>query len=258
MALVRESPPPQTLLAQFPDSKRTPFRQIVQATWASLLFLFLSTAFIFAVAASTNGKPKLGMWVSNASVFIAAGAIALKGSVSALIGVALYQHLWLKLSNRSRNNYGLTVNEIESLHLASRLNVGMVAQPSPTVAWLVGLVSLLATSAMIPAIQAGVDTISHFDVVPVTVQLQHAQLDPRMTGRYGPVQAPYNAQPNIKRSATVAVFGENSTQIYTKLNLTGKATFGPIEYADADCSIKEIAGPVDDISTVFIPLNLKH
>ena len=253
MALPQSRPAPPSLLAQFPESKRTPFRQIVQAVWASLLFLFLSAAFIFAVAASTNGRPKSGLWASNAPAFIAAGAIVLKGSVGTLVGVALYQHLWLKLGNPSGHDCGLTVNEIESLHLASRLTVGMVAQPSATVAWFVGLVCLLATSAIVPAAQVGVDTVNQFDVVPVTVKMQHAQLDSRMALRYGPVQAPSIAQFSVKRSATGAVFGENSTQVYTSLNLTGWATFGPIEYADVECAIESIRTAVDVIGSVRIP-----
>ncbi|KAF2467153.1 uncharacterized protein BDR25DRAFT_395316 [Lindgomyces ingoldianus] len=233
-----------TLSAQFPKRKQTPPAQIFRATWAALLSLFLSSGFIFTVALTTDGKPKTGLWTSNASVFIALGATILKGSVAALLGVALYQHLWLRLSNHEGEEYGLSIKNIESLHLASRLSVGMLSRPSTALAWFTGLVCFLATSATIPALQAGVETGSRIEIMPTTVKIQHAQLDPRMAARSGAVLYPQNAMPNIKRSATIAVFGETGSQPYTQQNLTGKASFGPIDFVDVECAIVETPGVV--------------
>ncbi|KAF2685279.1 hypothetical protein K458DRAFT_388171 [Lentithecium fluviatile CBS 122367] len=142
---------PQNLLAQFPPNRRAPLRQIFRATWAGLVFLLLSSAFIFAVAVTTDGKPKTRTWVSYASVFIAPGATVLKGSVASLLGVAIYHHLWLRLSDTTGNEHDLTVTGIESLHLASRLSVGMLAEPSAALRWFIGLACFLATSATILA-----------------------------------------------------------------------------------------------------------
>lgn len=245
------TPHPNLLLAQFPLHRRTPFHQIFRATWAGLVFILLSSAFVFAVAVTTNGRPKTGIWVSNASVFIALGATVLKGSVASLLGVALYQHLWLQLSNPMGKDCGLTVKRIESLHLASRLSVGMLSRPSVALAWFVGLACFLVISATIPALQSGVNTVSRIEVVPVTVKIQHTQLDPRMTARSGAVQAPETAMPNIMRSATIAIFGENGTQTYTVQKLTGRATFGPVDYVDIECSITEIPGVVIPTRKVF-------
>ncbi|KAF2685278.1 hypothetical protein K458DRAFT_388170 [Lentithecium fluviatile CBS 122367] len=65
-----------------------------------------------------------------------------------------------------------------------------------------------------------------------------------MAARRGAVMYPDTAMPNIRRSATIAIFGESGTRTDTAQNVTGRATFGPVDFVDVECSIEEIPGLV--------------
>ncbi|KAJ9607632.1 hypothetical protein H2200_007710 [Cladophialophora chaetospira] len=231
-------------------SSRTPADQIAAATWPTTAGVVLSVCFILAVCITTNGKDTTSsVWVSNASVLVAAGGIVLKGSFGAIIGMALYHRLWLVLGShrnvsRIGSKSGLTVAEIESYHLASRLSIGMLFQRSASATWVLGILCLILTSAIVPVLQYGVDVVARPTITPTTIELEHAQLDSRMATGSGAAGYPDNVAPNVLRAATVALFGADTSFVYTRENVTGNAEFADVQYADVDCTIDVSRGQV--------------
>ncbi|KAI1926944.1 hypothetical protein LOZ64_000076 [Ophidiomyces ophidiicola] len=255
--------PRPCLTTPFPSKSHVPFSHIIQATWASLVTLILGSTFILIIAFTTNNKPTTtGIWVSNAPVFISLGGIIIKGSLGALLGVALYQHLWSLLAvpdaNGGHQNDGLKLKEVESLHLASRLAVGMLVAPSARVGWFLGFAGLLCTGVVVPVLQAGVKVVTRVEMTPTDVSIPHAQLDYRMATTGTALNSPEGARPNVKRSAITAVFGETVGYSYTKQNVSGKATFGEISYTDIECNVVITAGTVPLASSTEYYYNFTH
>ena len=230
--------------------------QIGAAIWPATVGAVLATALIGVVCVTTNGKDTgVSIWTSNAAVLVAVGGIVLKGSVGSLVGMALYHRLWLQLGRHndkaSRSSSGLTVKQIESHHLASRLAIGMLMEPTKSIAWVCGVLCLFLTAAIVPMLQYGMDIESNSTIQPTTVTIQHAQLDDRMAIRSGAAGLPDNVTPNVLRAATRALFGAESAFVYKQMNLTGKATFGDIQYADVECNIEVTPGQVVPTSKVL-------
>lgn len=248
-------PPKPALATPFPSKSHVPFRHILCATWASLTALFFGAGFVLAIAFTTNQKPTAGsLWVANAPVFVSLGGIIIKGSLGTLLGVALYQHLWSLLAvpsqDEKKGQSGLVLKQVESLHLASRLSVSMLFAPVAKVGWFLGIGGLLCTSVIVPVLQAGVDVISRTEIVPRSIQIPHAELDHRMASTGTALNSPEGARPNVKRSAMVAIFGEDIGFEYTKQNVTGKAVTDTISYTDVECNIVATPGTVPFASNV--------
>lgn len=235
---------------------RSPLRQIAAATWSAALGFIVSVALIAIVCLTTNDKPTAdSIWTGNAAVFVAIGGIILRGSLASLLGIAIYHRLWLLLGRQpegstDNSGAGLEVKEIESHHLASRFAIGMLFKPSASFAWACGILGLLLTSAVVPALQYGMDIVSSSALIPRTVDLQHAQLDDRMALKSGAAGYPDNVAPNVLRAATVALFGADSAFVYTKSNVSGEASFADIQYADVECKIEVTRGEVQSTSRV--------
>lgn len=231
-------------------TSRTSFNQISNATWPAALGVASSIPFILAVCLTTDGRQTASNFLtSNAAVLVAVGGIILKGSLGALIGIALYHRLWLLLGredvqSNSQVVRGLSVKEIESHHLASRLGVGMLFEPTASLAWACGIAGLLLTAAIVPALQYGVDVESSSNVSPRTTTLQHAQLNHRMALTSGASGSPDGVSPNVLRAATVALFGADNAFVYTNENVTGLAKFTDVQYADVECNIDSAPGEV--------------
>ncbi len=239
-------------------STRAPVGQVVQASWAALLVLILSIVFIIVVARLGNDQQYTG-WISSVPVILSVGGVVLRGALAALLGVALYQHLWSCLANSAGDNdgpkptgyqhpsqtkSGLSLREVDSYHRASRLSVLMFLRPSLCGGWAIGAVGLAAVSAVIPVLQASVDTVQRVEVRPVSVSMWHAQLDARLSKRSGAAGYPDGPKPNVRRAATTALLGEESSHTYTDANVTGVAEFGPVQYADIECDIRAAEGRV--------------
>ena len=230
---------------------RTSFKQISVATWPAALGTVFSIGIILAVCLTTDGRQTASnIWTSNAAVLVAVGGIILKGSLGALIGIALYHRLWLQLGRErvQRNGqclHGLSLKEIESHHLASRLAVGMLFEPSASLAWACGLVGLLLTAAIVPTLQYGVEVVARSTVSPKEVTLQHAQLDNRMALTSGASGSADGVSPNVLRAATVALFGADTAFVYTDENVTGVAEFADVQYADVECNIDSVLGEAE-------------
>jgi hypothetical protein len=245
------------LYKQF-TTTRAPLGQVVQASWAALLVLLLSIVFIVVVARLGHDQQYTG-WISSVPVMLSVGGVVLRGALAALLGLALYQHLWSRLANSSDDNNGrkatgyqhpnmtksgLSIRQVDSYHRASRLSVLMFFRPSLSWGWAIGAIGLAAVSAVIPVLQASVDTVQRTEVRPVRVSMWHAQLDARLSKRSGAAGYPDGPKPNVRRAATTALLGEESSHSYTDANVTGAAEFGPIQYADIDCDIRAAEGQV--------------
>lgn len=239
----------------------TPITQISAATWPAALGVIISTGFIIAVCLTMNKKETTGsVLAANAAVLVAAGGIVLKGSLGSLLGITLYHRLWLQLGliwdhQLGQASSGLTLREIESHHLASRLALGMLAKPSASLVWICGILGLILTAAIVPVLQFGLNVASSPVTNLMTVPLEHAQLDARMALVAGAMGYPDNVAPNVLRAATVALFGADTAFVYTKHNLTGMATFAEVQYADAECNIDIRRGEVmgaSDVSALII------
>lgn len=215
-----------------PNSYRTLWPQVLLATWASILALLVAAGFVLSVVFTANGKESNTIWVSKASVFVAIGATILKGSLSSLIGVVLYQRLWLVLSKS-----GLRLSQVESYHRASRLSTSMLTQPSASLVWVLGLASLLLVSAIPPVLQAGLHAVPSTKVVERNLTMYHAQLDRRMATVTTAAQLPAGARAIVHRNAVVAAFGETAGHQYTTSNVSGLARTGTVDFVDVSCEI---------------------
>jgi hypothetical protein len=81
--------------------------------------------------------------------------------------------------------------KVDSYHRASRLSAHMLLRPSLRLGWVIGAVGLAAISAVIPVLQASVDTVQRTETRPTRVQMWHAQLDARLSKSHGDaLQAP--------------------------------------------------------------------
>jgi len=192
-------------------------------------------------------------------VLVSVGAVVLRGALAALLGVALYHNIWTNLasssaasSGRRESQRGLKVKEMESLHLASRLSPRMFLSPSAKMGWFIGILGFIVSAAIVPVLQAGIEIGNGINVVNTTFTINHSQLDPKMAAKSGAQLAADDAMANVKRAAIIAVFGEQSSHTYTTRNITGDATFGPIDYADLDCSISVTPGVVPLTTKVYL------
>jgi len=213
-------------------SKREFYSQALSALWASVAALVISASFIVAVAYSTHGRPTSIYWVSQAPTSIALGATILRGAIASLLGVALYQHLWSRLSTS-----GLTVRHLESYHRASRLSVSMFLQASISIAWTVGGLGLVFLSAIPPVLQSAVGPVAATRIVAKELNLLHAQLSPRMAFHESLGDVAAGATSMVHRNAVFAMYGEEFGHQYVAENVTGVATTGNIKFADVECDI---------------------
>ena len=131
---------PTALFTQFLTNGRIPSKQVLQATWVATFAFFIGICFVLAIIFSADGKPtNSNKWYEYTPTFIALGAVILRGSIAALLGVALYQNLWQNVAAPAMANEeplvgtgwdgGISLKRVESLHSASRLAVGMLAYP---------------------------------------------------------------------------------------------------------------------------------
>ncbi|KFZ18764.1 hypothetical protein V501_01011 [Pseudogymnoascus sp. VKM F-4519 (FW-2642)] len=120
------------LFTQFPTNGRIPFKQVLQATWVATFALFIGICFVLAIVFFADGKPtSSNKWYEYTPTFIALGAVVIRGSVAALLGITLYQNLWQNVAAPAKANKelrvetggegGISLKRVESLHLASRL-----------------------------------------------------------------------------------------------------------------------------------------
>lgn len=241
------------LFTRFPANGRIPFKQVASATWIATTALLVGIGFVLAVAFSADGKPTdENIWYSHAPTFIALGAVILRGSLAALLGIALYQNLWQSLAAPTPANgepllgakeyQGLKLSSIESLHLASRLAVGMFAHPLLKAGWIVGVLGLALTSAVQPVLQSAISVGQERRFTSRDLPIYHpqfngslAQSDSARMLAGGPTTIP-------RRSAIAALIGQNNGIRYTDSNVTGRATFGPVRYLDVTCNIKATPG----------------
>ena len=251
MAHLRQSS--TALYTRFPANGRIPLKQVASATWIATVALLIGIGFVLAVAFSADGKPTdENTWYSHAPTFIALGAVILRGSLAALLGIALYQNLWQHLAAPNpangepllgaKEHHGLQLSSIEGLHLASRLAVGMFAHPLFKAGWVIGVLGLALTSAVQPVLQSAISVGREEQFISTDIPIYHpqfngslAQSDSATMEAGGPTTIP-------RRSAIAALLGENNGLRYTDSNVTGFATFGPVRYLDVTCNIKAIPG----------------
>jgi hypothetical protein len=241
------------LLTQFPPNGRIPFKQVLQATWVPTLSLFIGICFVSVIVFSADGQPtSSNKWYEYTPTFTALGAVILRGSVAALLGITLYQNLWQNVSARARANEeprfeageegGISLKRVESLHLASRLAVSMLAYPLFRAGWIIGFLGLAATSAVQPVLQSAITVRQERQIIPMGLSLYHPQFNGSLARSDG--AANYASGPTTipRRSAVTALMGEKSGLRYTDANVTGTATFGPVKFLDVTCDIEAVPG----------------
>ncbi|KAG4439704.1 hypothetical protein IFR05_004841 [Cadophora sp. M221] len=203
---------PTALFTQFPANGRIPLKQVLQATWVATCALILGISFVLAIVFSADGKPtsSSNKWYEYAPTFLALGAVVLRGSVAALLGIALYQNLWQNVSAPARGS--------------------------------TRLLGLAITSAVQPVLQSAVTVRQDGRIVPLGVPIFHPQFNGSLA--LSDSAAMYAAGPTTisKRSAVAALMGDKSGLRYTDANVTGTANFGPVRYLDVTCNIEAVAG----------------
>ncbi|KAH7333503.1 hypothetical protein BKA65DRAFT_564849 [Rhexocercosporidium sp. MPI-PUGE-AT-0058] len=241
------------LFTQFPANGRIPFKQILQATWVATFALFIGICFVLAVAFSADGKPtSSNKWYEYTPTFIALGAVVLRGSVAALLGITLYQNLWQNVAAPAKDNEeprvetggegGISIKRVESLHLASRLAVGMLAYPLFRAGWIIGFLGLAVTSAVQPVLQSAITVRQERQIVPMGLPIYHPQFNGSLAQSDTAAMNAAGPTTISRRSAVAALMGEKSGLRYTDANVTGIANFGPVNYLDVSCNIEAVPG----------------
>ncbi|KAH1457013.1 hypothetical protein KXX13_009467 [Aspergillus fumigatus] len=233
------------LFTQFPTNGRIPFKQVVQATWVATFALFIGICFVLAVAFSADGKPtSSNKWYEYTPTFVALGAVILRGSVAALLGIALYQNLWQNVAAPAKANEegGIPLKRIESLHLASRLAVGMLASPLFRAGWIIGFLGLAVTSAVQPVLQSAITVRQERQVIPMSLPIYHPQFNGSLAQSDSAAMLAGGPTTISRRSAVAALMGDKSGLRYTNVNVTGLANFGPVKYLDVTCDIEAVPG----------------
>ncbi|KAH9207528.1 hypothetical protein DL95DRAFT_482682 [Leptodontidium sp. 2 PMI_412] len=244
---------PTALFTLFPTNGRIPFKQILQATWVATFALFIGICFVLAIAFSADGKPtSSNKWYEYAPTFIALGAVVLRGSVAALLGITLYQNLWQNVSAPAKANEesrvetggegGISLKKVESLHLASRLAVGMLAYPLFRAGWIIGFLGLAVTSAVQPVLQSAITVRQERQIVPLGLPIYHPQFNGSLAQSDSAAMNAAGPTTISRRSAVAALMGEKSGLRYTDANVTGIANFGPVNYLDVSCNIEAVPG----------------
>ncbi|KAH8667925.1 hypothetical protein BGZ60DRAFT_469947 [Tricladium varicosporioides] len=241
------------LFTQFPTNGRIPFKHVLQATWVTTFALFIGICFVLAIVFSADGKPtSSNKWYEYTPTFIALGAVVLRGSVAALLGITLYQNLWHNVAAPAKANEepriqtggegGISLKKVESLHLASRLAVGMLAYPLFKAGWIIGFLGLAVTSAVQPVLQSAITVRQEARIIPMGLPIYHPQFNGSLA--LSDSAAMYAAGPTTisRRSAVAALMGEKSGLRYTDANVTGIANFGPVKYLDVICNIEAVPG----------------
>ncbi|KAF4252656.1 hypothetical protein CNMCM8714_007389 [Aspergillus fumigatus] len=233
------------LFTQFPTNGRIPFKQVVQATWVATFALFIGICFVLAVAFSADGKPtSSNKWYEYTPTFVALGAVILRGSVAALLGIALYQNLWQNVAAPAKANEegGIPLKRIESLHLASRLAIGMLASPLFRAGWIIGFLGLAVTSAVQPVLQSAITVRQERQVIPMSLPIYHPQFNGSLAQSDSAAMLAGGPTTISRRSAVAALMGDKSGLRYTNVNVTGLANFGPVKYLDVTCDIEAVPG----------------
>lgn len=241
------------LFTRFPKNGRVPFKQVVSATWISTAALLVGIGFVLAVAFSADGKPiEENVWYQYTPTFIAVGAVILRGSLAALLGIALYQNLWVNIAAPgaekgesllgSKKEGGISLKKVDSLHLASRLAVGMFGNPVLKGGWIIGVLGLAITSAVQPVLQSAISVQQERHILPSDVSIYHPQFNGSLAQSEGAMMSIGGATTIPRRSSIVALMGTNSGLRYTDVNVTGEAHFGPVNYLDVSCDIEAIPG----------------
>ncbi|KAF2451670.1 hypothetical protein P171DRAFT_493090 [Karstenula rhodostoma CBS 690.94] len=241
------------LFTQFPANGRTPFKQVVSATWISTTTLLIGIGFVLAVAFSADGKPtRSNTWYEYAPTFIALGAVILRGALAALLGIALYQNLWQYIAAPAsdkgesllgtKKQDGISLKRVESLHLASRLAVGMLGHPLFKAGWIIGILGLAITSAVQPVLQSAITVRQERRIFQTGIPIYHPQFNGSLAQSDSAVMLAGAATTIPRRSALAALMGEDSSLRYTDANVTGFASFGPVRYLDVACETDAIPG----------------
>lgn len=246
------------LFTQFPTNGRIPFKQVLQATWVATFALFIGICFVLAIVFFADGKPtSSNKWYEYTPTFIALGAVVIRGSVAALLGIALYQNLWQNVAAPAKDNKelrvetggegGISLKRVESLHLASRLAVGMLAYPLFRAGWIIGFLGLAVTSAVQPVLQSAITVRQERQIIPMGLPIYHPQFNGSLA--QSDSAAMYAAGPTTisRRSAVAALMGEKIGLRYTDANVTGIANFGPVKYLDVTCNIEAVPGNTSNI-----------
>jgi len=247
------------LFTQFPTNRQTPFKQVLQATWVATFALLIGICFVLAIAFSADGKPtSSNKWYEYTPTFIALGAVVLRGSIAALLGITLYQNLWQNVAAPAKELRigtggegapgGISLKRVESLHLASRLAVGMLAYPLFRAGWIIGFLGLAVTSAVQPILQSAITVRQEKQVIPIGLPIYHPQFNGSLA--LSDAAAMYAAGPTTisRRSAVTALMGEKSGLRYTDTNVTGIAKFGPVNYLDVGCTIVAVPGKKSNLN----------
>jgi hypothetical protein len=241
------------LFTQLPTNGRIPFKQVLQATWVAVFALFIGICFVLAIAFSADGKPtSSNKWYEYAPTFVALGAVVLRGSVAALLGIVLYQNLWQNVAAPAKANKeprvetggegGIPLKRVESLHLASRLAVGMLAYPLFRAGWIIGFLGLAVTSAVQPVLQSAITVRQERQVIPMDLPIYHPQFNGSLALSDSAAMFASGPTTISRRSAVAALMGEKSGLRYTDANVTGIASFGPVKYLDVTCNIEAVPG----------------
>ncbi|KAF4211377.1 hypothetical protein CNMCM8980_002223 [Aspergillus fumigatiaffinis] len=241
------------LFTQLPTNGRIPFKQVLQATWVAVFALFIGICFVLAIAFSADGKPtSSNKWYEYTPTFVALGAVVLRGSVAALLGIVLYQNLWQNVAAPAKANKeprvetggegGIPLKRVESLHLASRLAVGMLAYPLFRAGWIIGFLGLAVTSAVQPVLQSAITVRQERQVIPMDLPIYHPQFNGSLALSDSAAMFASGPTTISRRSAVAALMGEKSGLRYTDANVTGIASFGPVKYLDVTCNIEAVPG----------------
>jgi hypothetical protein len=132
--------------------------------------------------------------------------------------------------------------------MAARLQVGAIATPVVKFGWIAGLTGLVITSAIVPALQAGVKQVPSQITEPQSLTTYHTGLNGTMSIGSGAWDYPEDVINQVTRGANQAFLGDgNSLFSYLSVPLSGDTVIGPLKYADLNCSISSTPGTVSSL-----------
>ncbi|RPA76471.1 hypothetical protein BJ508DRAFT_417592 [Ascobolus immersus RN42] len=143
-------------------------------------------------------------------------------------------------SHISPDRAGLSIVEVDALHLASRMAVGMFTHPKFKAVWIIGALGLVVTSAIQPVLQSAISVRQEKSITKLEVPFFHPQLNGTLTAFCSANATVCGSSQSAKTATLVALMGKKAQHQYTDRNVTGAVQFGPVKFVDVECDVEAI------------------
>jgi len=219
---------------------RLPLGQITSQLWASTVGLLIGTAGILVTCIEGQHHEVTG-WATQVNTILAVFDTILKGSLGSVICTALYQSMWENVARQ-----GMSVKQMYAYSQAARLAIGSLTHPIMKFVWLAGIVGIILTSGSGPLLQASVHQVSSQRLEPTSLTTFHTGLNGTLATTLGAFDYPIGPISQVSLAAIDAFVGQQNLFRYLSEPVTGDSVFGPLQYADVNCTITSAPGGVDN------------